>query len=245
MLAAAALGLPACQLPVGDIDGVFYNGDGRKVHCAVNLDATSRLTHASIDSGLDRAVANRETIELYAHHPGDTIAVSEIAYVVTQAEARGLAFVTYEDFAAGGGTGPALALSFDDTWVTEWAALIPMFAAHGVHATFFVSRYDHLGDERHRLLHDLADAGHAIEAHSVNHYRAPEYVENHGLHDYIDNELVPSIQVLRAEGFAVNAFAYPFGARTSELDDAILDHVAVVRSVSFPHGAPVESPCPD
>ena len=224
---------------------MFYNGDGRHVHCAVNLDASAGNSHASIDTGLDRAAERGEVVELYAHHPGETVAVADLEYVLAGARARGLPFVTYADFAAGAGTGPGLALSFDDTWVVEWAELLPLFEQYGARATFFVSRYAHLGDERHRLLHVLADAGNDIEAHTVDHYRAPEYVEDHGLDDYIDNEVLPSIQVLRDAGFPVAAFAYPFGARTSELDDAILKHVPILRSVAFSHGAPVASPCPE
>jgi hypothetical protein len=40
------------------------------------------------------------------------------------------------------------------------------------------------------------------------------------------------------------SWAYPFGARTAELDRALAEHVSILRSVAFPvRGA--GSPCPE
>jgi len=77
----------------------------------------------------------------------------------------------------------------------------------------------------------------------VLHLDAPDYVDQYGLDAYLRDELDPSIEVLRDEGFEVDAFAYPFGARTSELDDAIAKRVPVIRSVAFSYTV-IESPCP-
>ena len=92
----------------------------------------------------------------------------------------------------------------------------------------------------------LADDGHDIEAHSINHLRAPAYVEANGLRAYLDEEVIPSIELLRADGYDPVAYAYPFGQRTSELDAAILDYVPILRSVAFVSypWSPVMDPCP-
>ncbi len=226
------------------MDGVFYDGDGRTVHCAVDLDSDAHNSLASIDSGLDRAVARREVIELYAHDPGRTVPVDVVEHVLAGALDRGLTFVTYADFAASGGTGPGLALSFDDTSVASWTSLRPLFQRYGARVTFFVSRYAHLTELDHAQLHQLADDGHDLAAHTVGHFRAPEYVEDHGLAAYLADEVIPSIEVMRADGFAITSFAYPFGARTDELDDAIAAELPILRSVSFSFTGPVVSPCP-
>lgn len=242
MLALFAL-VAGCQHELSDLDGVFYDGDGRTVHCGVNLDTKSKVDFASIDSGLDRARDRGEVVEMYAHDPGVSVPVDKIEYVLAGAHARGLAFVTYSDFAHGGGTGPGLALSFDDTYVDAWVDLRPMFQQYQARVTFFVSRYRNLGDERHAGLQLLAADGHAIEAHSVLHLHAPDYVDEYGLDAYLRDELDPSIQDLRDDGFEVDAFAYPFGVRTSELDEAIAKRVPVIRSVAFSYTL-VQSPCP-
>jgi hypothetical protein len=233
----------SCQQDLGDIDGVFYNGDGRLVHCGINLDSEASVSRSSIDSGLDRARDRGEIVELYAHHPGVTVPIDKIEYVLAGATARGLAFVTYGDFAHGSATAPGLALSFDDTSVDAWVGLLPLFETYHARVTFFVSRYVTMKEEAHAGLQVLAAAGHDIEAHSVRHFRAPDYVDDYGINAYLRDELDPSIQVLRDAGFEVNAFAYPFGARTGELDRAIAKRVPVIRSVAFSYEG-VESPCP-
>ncbi len=68
-------------------------------------------------------------------------------------------------------------------------------------------------------------------------------VEENGLGAYMKEEALPSIDALRADGYDVTSYAYPYGARTSELDDALLKHVAVLRSVSFSIEGAID-PCP-
>lgn len=226
------------------MDNVFYDGDGRAVHCAVNLDTDAHNSLASIDSGLDRAVARGEVIELYGHSPDFTLPLDKLEYVLAGAAARGLRFVTYSEFARGEGVGPGIALSLDDSGVTRWMNARPLFQRYGAHVTFFVSRYAGMGDADKANLRTLTTDGHEIQAHSVNHLRGPEYVEDNGLAAYMDNEVVPSIDVLRADGYDITAYAYPFGARTAETDAAILKHVSILRSVSFSYSGVVQDACP-
>ncbi|HMG51879.1 MAG TPA: polysaccharide deacetylase family protein [Kofleriaceae bacterium] len=243
MIAALAAVTGGCQVSVDELDGVFYDGDGRTVHCGVNLDTSANTSIASVDAALDRARDRREVVELYAHHPGDTVPLEKLDYVLRGARDRGLASFTYADFAHGRPIEPGLALSFDDTSVEAWFAMRPMLQQYGALVTFFVSRYYNLGDEAHGLLKQLAAEGHAVEAHSVLHLRAPDYVEERGLNAYVHDEVDPSIAILRDDGFTVEAFAYPFGARTDELDRAIAKRVPVIRSVAFTYQF-VGDPCP-
>ena len=232
-----------CRADLGDLDGVFYNGDGRVVHCAVDLDRSTGNSWASIDTALDRAAERNEVVELYAHRPGLTVPLVTIEHVLAGARDRNLAFVTYADFAGGGGTGPGLALSFDDSGVSYWIEARPLFQRYAARVTFFVSRYAKMSDDEHGLIRELASDGHDIEAHSVLHLRAPSYVEDHGLRAYLDDEALPSIEVLHDDGYPVAAYAYPFGARTDELDHALGKHVAILRSVAFAVGG-ASDPCP-
>lgn len=240
MLGAAIAG---CQVQLDELDGVFYDGDGRLVHCGVNLDTSANTSIASVDSALDRARDRGEVAELYAHHPGGTVPLAKIEHVLAGARDRGLAYFTYADFAHGRAVEPGLALSFDDTSVDAWFALRPLFQSYGARVTFFVSRYQNFHAEQRAELRQLAADGHAVEAHSVLHLRAPDYVEEHGLNAYVRDEVDPSIEILRGDGFAVDAFAYPFGARTDQLDHAIAKRVPVLRSVAFTYEL-VGDPCP-
>jgi hypothetical protein len=237
-----AIALVGCREAVSDMDSIFYNGDGRKVHCAVNLDGKAG-NNDGIDDALDRARDRGEVIELYAHKPGVTVAVADIEHVLAGAQERGLAFFTYADFAHGRPVEAGLALSFDDSSVANWYALRPMFQQYGANATFFVTRYATLSEETRGMLRDLASDGHDMEAHGVAHRRAPTYVEDNGLGAYMKDEAIPSIDVMRADGYEITAYAYPYGSRTSEIDHELLRHVSVLRSVSFSIEGAVD-PCP-
>jgi peptidoglycan/xylan/chitin deacetylase (PgdA/CDA1 family) len=115
-----------------------------------------------------------------------------------------------------------------------------------VRATFFVTRYHGFTAAKRALLRDLAERGHDIETHGVDHLRAPEYAEQFGLARYIADEVEPGAAALRADGHDPVAFAYPFGARTGELDRALLERFGVVRSVTFQRdGLLVTDPCPE
>lgn len=237
------LSAAACHAPLDEVDGAFYDGDHRLVHCAVDLDNKPNSRVANLDGGFDRALERGEVVELFGHHPGGTVPIPKIEYVVSEAARRGLAFVTYADFAHGTDTAPGLALSFDDTYVDSWFALRPLFQQYHARITFFVSRYDLLTDDQRDELQLLAADGHDIEPHTARHQRAPDYVEEHGMAAYLRDEVDPSIAWLRADGYEVTAFAYPFGARTGELDDEIAKRVPVLRSIELSYEL-VQSPCP-
>ena len=239
---ALLLALAACQHDIADTDGAFFHFDARRVHCAVDIDSSTRNDDASIDSGLDRARDRGEVVELFAHHPGATVPVRTIEHVLAGARDRGLRFLTYSDLATAQ-PGPGILLSFDDDWVDAWTTLRPLFAQYQARVTFFVAYYPHYSDAMKAELAQLAADGHDVEAHSIAHRRAPEYVEARGLRAYLDEEVLPSITLLENDGYPITTFAYPFGSRTEETDRAILEHVSYIRSVAFTWSG-VADPCP-
>lgn len=233
-----------CQHDASDIPGAFYAWDDRKVHCAITLDSYARNDLASVEAGLDRAVARGEVIELYAHDPGRTVTWQELEAVLAAIDRRGLPYVTYAELARGTTTPAAgVALSFDDAYVESWLEGADLFARYGARVTLFVAYYDRLTDTQRAALRRLSQLGHAIEAHSLRHLRAPLYVEQKGLAAYLSDEALPSVDLLRGDGYDVTTYAYPYGARSAELDAAMLEHVALVRSVSFTWSGPAD-PCP-
>jgi peptidoglycan/xylan/chitin deacetylase (PgdA/CDA1 family) len=120
------------------------------------------------------------------------------------------------------------------------------FRAHDARVTFFVKAYDVWTDAQRADLRALAADGHAIQAHSLRHQRATDYVTEHGLAAYLEDEALPSIDLLEADGYPVTDYAYPFGARTRELDRALLEHVERLRAVTFSLDGPlVADPCPE
>jgi hypothetical protein len=239
--------LACCHYDVGSADSAFFTfGDARQVHCAIDIDTYARISNTSIATGLDRAHDRGEVLELYNHEPGRTIQWDVVETVLAGAQQRGLAFVTYDDIVKGNApAGGGLAYSFDDAYIGAWLEGRELFARYNARLTFFIAFWDQLSDADKAALHTLAADGHDIEAHSVKHLRGPVYVEQRGLDAYMSEEIGPSIDHLRDDGFDVNVFAYPYGARTGETDRAILERVSLLRSVAFTWDSPATDPCPE
>jgi hypothetical protein len=233
------------QKDIDQVDGAFYKGGKRAVHCSIDIDSVTHNDEPSIDGGLDRARDRGEVIELFAHIPGKTVSWDAIEYVLAGAKSRGLPFYTYGDLASGTVSGPGLAFAFDDDAVDAWTAGRDMFSTYDARLTFFSTRYDLLQDSERAELKQLSADGHDIQAHSVRHLRGPQVVEDIGLDAYMSTEVQPSIDRLVADGYTVNSYAYPFGARTDQTDAAILKRVAILRSVAMTWGVFIEEPCPD
>ncbi|MBK9033213.1 MAG: polysaccharide deacetylase family protein [Myxococcales bacterium] len=214
--------------------------------CAASIDRSAREDASSIDGALDRARDDHVVVQLYGHRPGVLSDLARIDAIAAGARARGLAGVTYRELADQPPATAGLALSFDDDHVDEWLAAADVLDRHGLRVTFFVTRYHLMTAAERAGLAELARRGHDIEAHGVDHLRGPAVVDDRGLAAYLADEVVPSIEALRADGFPVRAFAYPFGARTSAIDRAVLEHVDVVRSVSYSRDSLlVVDPCPE
>jgi peptidoglycan/xylan/chitin deacetylase (PgdA/CDA1 family) len=214
--------------------------------CAANIDGHTGNDIETITRGLERARDTGEVIQLYGHEPGAEAPLETIEAILARATDLGLRFFKSSELTADGAHVAGLALSFDDADVAEWWGLRDMLDRYGANVTFFVTRYHEFDEVMKAQLRDLASDGHAIEAHSVNHLRAPEYVSEHGLRAYVTDEALPSIDRLRADGYDVTDYAYPFGSRTGELDHAMLEHVDRLRSVVFPFDGPIlTDPCPE
>jgi hypothetical protein len=239
------LALGACKTPIDELDGAYYAWDGRKVHCAVEIDDTAGWDMDAITAGLDRVRDTGEVIELLFHTPGVTVSMARIEEVLAATRDRGLPFLTVEDMLRGSPRA-GVAIMYDDWHTKEWVETMPLLDEYGAHVTLYVGRYPTMSTTAHLQLADLAAAGHDVEAHSVKHLRGPTFVEEYGLRAYLDDEVKPSVELLRADGYEVLSYAYPFGVRTDETDHAIVDDgvVEMVRALAKPRQLRA-NPCPD
>jgi hypothetical protein len=235
----------ACRTPISELDGAFYAWDDRKVHCAVEIDDVAHYDLDAIYAGMDRARDTGEVLELLVHVPGVTVSFERIEEVLAGARARGLPFLTITDVLRG----PAMAgvaLMYDDWHTHEWVQTMPMLDQYDARVTLYVGRYPGISPTAHVELAQLAAAGHDVEAHSISHLRGPTMVEEYGVRAYLDDEVLPSIDLLRADNYEVLSYAYPFGVRTDETDRAILDEgsVQMVRALAKPNELRA-NPCPE
>jgi hypothetical protein len=218
----------------------FFSSPGARVQCSKGVDRDHEWKHEALAASLETARDKGVVLHTFGHAP--KLDLDEYLPDFDWAAQNGVPLVTFGELAAGH-TGAGWAFTVDDDEVDTWYGWRDKLRAHHAKLTFFVTRFDRLTAHQRQELHELAADGHDIEAHSVLHLRGPDYVEERGLGAYLADEVDPSIDGLRAQGFDVQVYAYPFGARTSQTDRAILERVSVLRSVVFTWSE-ASSPCP-
>ena len=120
-----------------------------------------------------------------------------------------------------------LCLTFDDSRFPDWEAALPIFAAHGAHATFFA--YHDIDDGAVASLRKLSEAGHSIGLHGLKHQVAPDVVAKLGEDGYLADEIEPQLAACRAAGLPVRSFAYPMSRHTPQTDALLLRHFDRLR----------------
>ncbi|HEY0254457.1 MAG TPA: polysaccharide deacetylase family protein [Kofleriaceae bacterium] len=238
-VALAWLGLLAgcAREPLTEQAGAFYAWDDRQVHCAAEIDDSDDIPMSSITDALDRASQDGTVLELLVHRPGESMTRDKFATLLQAITDRQLPFLTVKDMLAGPPRA-GVALMFDDAYPDIWLGVEDLLEQNNAHVTLYITWYSRIDQTARDQIRQLADAGHDIEAHSVNHLRGPNYVEAHGLDTYITQEVVPSFTLLRADGYDPVSFAYPFGMRTDEIDRAVLASGAkTVRALVQPNPA--------
>jgi peptidoglycan/xylan/chitin deacetylase (PgdA/CDA1 family) len=132
---------------------------------------------------------------------------------------------------------PGVVLTFDDAFVEQWLAAMPVFEKYGAHATFFVASPQKLSPRQVAGLQKLASAGHAIGCHSWLHRRAADVLKEHTVEEYVALEATPALARLRELGSSPTCYGYPSSSRTNETDAALLKEFRHLRTGGMPaHG---------
>jgi peptidoglycan/xylan/chitin deacetylase (PgdA/CDA1 family) len=224
--------LCGCDSALEEMDNIYSHGAERPVVCAQSLDNKNVISTDAIAAGLDRARIDGTVLHLYAHETLRRAEASTLELVFAGAADRHLPFVTYRELVDGTKTA-GLAFSFDGHNLDNWNGLRPLFDRYGAKVTFFISSFFVLTEDELRMLHELATDGHAIEYHSTHHLNAEDFVEANGIDRYLAEDIFPDLQKMRDAGFDPTSYAYPFGARTSETDDALLQHFKMLRAIRY------------
>jgi peptidoglycan/xylan/chitin deacetylase (PgdA/CDA1 family) len=209
---------------------VQYAWDDSPVLCSKVVDDVERrdgLTRTAAD--LDYAVTHDTAALMHAHVPLATVSIEQIACIVDLANKRGVELVTFSDFATRTDHRPALALSFDDESIDAWYVARNVFAQLHARVTFFVAGYSSWTDTQKAKLAELAALGHDVQPHGRYHYNAVDYVAERGIDAYLQDEVLPSIAALAQDGYQTSTYAFPYGATTDAINEAVLDYVPRVR----------------
>jgi len=125
-----------------------------------------------------------------------------------------------------------LVISLDDqSHLPSWWSYRDQFNEHGLRLTMFIDRSYHLNDTEWYWLQTFQEDGHEIGIHSENHSSVVGFVERGGtIEKYIEDEVIPEIEIFKAHGIYPTAFSYPHGERTEESDAALLEHFQILRA---------------
>jgi peptidoglycan/xylan/chitin deacetylase (PgdA/CDA1 family) len=171
---------------------------------------------------------------LYGHATAQGVSRETLEAVFAHARDAGVDTVTFADLARGGKRRPGVAVTFDDMDIDAWFGLRDIFASYDARATFFVTRYSEWTDDGRQKLHVMYDEGNDVEAHGVNHVNICSYTAatGNGLDGYIADEVMPSLEILKADGFAPVAFAFPGGSEGNAIVDALQPLVPITRAIT-------------
>jgi hypothetical protein len=167
-------------------------------------------------------------LAVHGHVPGEVLQISTIRTLFDLAAREDLPVIRYDEIATA--TKGGLAFAIDDNAIDDWYALRPLFAEYAAHITFFVSRWSLQQPQQIDELLQLAADGHELEPHTVNHLHTLAYIRDHGLDAWLADEVDPSIEIMRQNGFSPAFFAYPFGERDDATDAALLERVGTIRA---------------
>ncbi len=83
------------------------------------------------------------------------------------------------------------------------------------------------------MLKELQDCGHEIGLRGHRHVNARFFLENKSIEDYIEDEIMPAMNVFENYNITVKSFAYPNGANVSDLDVELSNIFPVLRNTTY------------
>ncbi len=213
-----------------DANWLTFDWSDRPVLCSHSIDDAEGPPWQRIEDQMRVAAAHDYVVLLHAHKPGKSVARSSIEHMLDLAATYHLPTLTYRELDPDRPARGGLAFAFDDNSVGLWFGLRDLLLQRRARVTFFLSRWSILDEEERAELRILAGDGHDVEPHGADHRHVSDYVRDHGIEGYLEDEMLPSMDVLVGAGYEVpTIYAYPFGERPDGLDDAVLEYVPRVR----------------
>jgi peptidoglycan/xylan/chitin deacetylase (PgdA/CDA1 family) len=126
-----------------------------------------------------------------------------------------------------------IALTFDDNTVDQWYAIRGIFQKYDAHATFFVSNFNSLDQSQIDKLKILEADGHEIAFHGYNHEDVVEYLQSHTLNEYMNNEIIRGINLMKSQGFNPVDFAFPYGSDDPTATQAMKPYFLHMRDTYY------------
>jgi peptidoglycan/xylan/chitin deacetylase (PgdA/CDA1 family) len=126
-----------------------------------------------------------------------------------------------------------IALTFDDNYVDQWYAIRNIFQQYNAHVTFFVSNFYELDQTQIDKLKVLQADGHEIAFHGYNHEDVVAYLQSHTLNEYMNNEIISGINLMKSNGFNPVDFAFPYGSDDPRATAAMTPYFLHMRDTYY------------
>ncbi len=126
-----------------------------------------------------------------------------------------------------------VALTFDDDSVDAWFSARSIFQNYNAHVTFFISGFASLDQSEIDKLKILQADGHEIAYHGYNHVDEVDYIAENSLNEYMNNEIIRGINLMKSKGFDPVDFAYPFGSDDPDARDALEAYFLHMRDTYY------------
>lgn len=136
-----------------------------------------------------------------------------------------------------------IVLTFDDDFVEEWYTVNNLLKPYDWKATFFVTKFNQLSNDKIQKLKSLKSEGHEIAAHGLNHINALNYLDTHTPSSYLEVEIAPMKNRMTENNLEPTSFAYPYGARNPTLDQILLNEFKIIRGTTYGQLNPAHQNC--
>ena len=131
----------------------------------------------------------------------------------------------------------AVCFTFDDYHGKNWLKADAIFKKYNAHATFFVVK--ELTPEKIEVMKKLQAAGHSLGLHTMHHRDATFFTQSKGEKWYLDHEILPQLEVCKANGLVVRNFAYPNNRRNENTDKMLYKYFDYLRAGNGPAKKPI------
>lgn len=134
-------------------------------------------------------------------------------------------------------------ITFDDDYVNEWFEVNSILEPYHWKATFFVTKFNQLSQEKIQKLKDLKAYGHEIGGHGLNHLNATAFIAENGTGQYLSQEIYPMVSLMSDTNLEPTSFAYPYGARNASTDALLLNQFKILRGTCYGNQDPSTQNC--
>ncbi len=155
-------------------------------------------------------------------------------YVKLSNPSSNLKLGTYTNLTVSLGNKGGIALTFDDGLIDNWYPYNSLFQTYHARATLNMLRIDDFSSVQLSEMDTMHNEGNEIASHSMNHYDAVDYTSDHTVQQWLDTDIIPSINELSARYDNVYTFAYPYSSSNSVTDAALKPYFRTIRSATWP-----------